>query len=250
VIRKATALATLCLSIPLALAPSAAAAETQCVGLLTGTHDNVVVPPGQTCTLAFSMVSGNVKAREDSRLSILGFNTIQGNVTALKDSQFNIEGVALIPGSTTIRGNVEGDKAEVAQLGNTGPIKVGGNVKVTEGEVDNPFAQDVFIEQTTVKTGNIKITKMKGDILVRRNNIVQKGDVQVVENRVPAARTFAIQNNTIAQDLQVFKTRGDGDKSVENNTGNGNLQCFENDQPFDGTPNNYPPGKEEGQCPQ
>jgi hypothetical protein len=248
--KKLTFGITLAVGIALALAPGAAAGETRCMGLLTGTFDNVVVPRNQTCILLNTMVTGNVKALEDSRLSILGLNTIQGDVTAQKDSQFNIEGVTAVPGSTTVRGNVIGDKAEVAQLGNTGPVTVRGNIKVTEGDTNNPFAQDVFIEQTTVNTGNIKIEKMKGDILVRRTTIVQKGNIQVVENRVPLTATFAIQNNLIAQDLQVFKTRGEGDKSVENNTGSGNLQCFENDPPFDGTPNNYPPGKEEGQCPQ
>ena len=43
-------LALLASALALVIAPNAAAAETQCVGFVTGTHDNVVVPPGQTCS--------------------------------------------------------------------------------------------------------------------------------------------------------------------------------------------------------
>jgi hypothetical protein len=52
--------------------PSAAtASDSTCVGLLTGTHDNVVVPPGAACTLVGATVEGNVKALERSTLFVI-----------------------------------------------------------------------------------------------------------------------------------------------------------------------------------
>jgi hypothetical protein len=58
-------------------------------GVLTGTFDNVVVPPGARCTLENSFVQGNVKALESSQLVIENSN---------------------------VRGNVVGDKADLVQV--------------------------------------------------------------------------------------------------------------------------------------
>ena len=44
----------------------------------------------------------------------------------------------------------------------------------------------------------------------------------------------------------MFKNRGPGPKTVQGNTVRGDLQCFENDEPFLGTPNVA--RKAEGQC--
>jgi hypothetical protein len=41
-------------------APWAAAEETTCVGVVTGVHDNVVVPENEHCTLQNATVLGNV----------------------------------------------------------------------------------------------------------------------------------------------------------------------------------------------
>src|SRR5687768_18568325 len=73
----------------LVLPSNAEADDTACVGALTGTFDNVIVPPGQVCHLTNSMVWGNVKALEGAQLRI---------------------------DHSHINGNVEGDKADIVQL--------------------------------------------------------------------------------------------------------------------------------------
>ena len=197
-------------------APPAVADDSRCAGLLTGPHDNVVVPPGATCVLNNAQVKGNVKALEDSQL-------------------FSISG-------TTVQGSVFGDKAEVVQFSNS---TVRGNIEIKEGEVNDQGLLDVFLQRTTVQEGNVKIEKMTGEVLVI-NNDVHKGNLQLFENLPAAPAGMRVLFNEVAQDLQVFKNRGPATKQVAGNTVGENLQCFENDPPFIGQSNVAK--KAEGQC--
>ncbi len=198
-------------------APPAMADDSRCVGVLTGPHDNVVVPPGAPCVLNNAQVKGNVKALENSRLlAILGNNTVQGSVY--------------------------GDKAEIVQFNNS---TVRGNIEIKEGEV-NDGGLDVNLTNTTVQEGNVKIEKMAGEVIVNRSP-VQKGNLQLFENlTVTGLLGIRVANNEVAQDLQFFKNRGPSPKVVAGNTVGENLQCFENDPPFIGQPNVAK--KAEGQC--
>jgi hypothetical protein len=197
------------------LAKPAWADDTLCVGTLTGPHDNVVVPPGATCTLLNAQVQGSVKALEDSELRG-GVNTVQGNVI--------------------------GDKAEVV-IFNASTVR--GNIEIKEGEDDNP-GRDVDIFNTTVQEGNIKVEKMTGDITVEESHVL-KGNIQIFENLI-SGTIFGLDiiRSDTAQDLQVFKNKGPEPKTVTGNTVGQNLQCFENDPPFEGGPNTAQ--KAEGQC--
>jgi hypothetical protein len=75
-------------------------------------------------------------------------------------------------------------------------------------------------------------------------NTLGKGNIKVEENRIDVY--MGVDQNQVGGNLQVFKKTGPGDKTVNGNTGRGDLQCFDNDPPFDGSGNNFP--KEEGQC--
>jgi hypothetical protein len=223
VLAMAMVLATALLAV--VLAKPAWADDTQCVGFLTGVHDNVVVPPGATCFLNNATVNGNVKALQDSRLFMTG---------------------------DTVFGNVEGDKAENVSVRNS---VVRQNILIKEGETPGPGFNDAIVCATTVQEGNIQVEKMAGEIVIGafqafcQPNIVEKGTIKVEDNLVVGGAFFGLQirQNQVAQNLQVFKNKGPGaPKVVQGNTVGQDLQCFENDQPFIGGPNAAQ--KAEGQC--
>jgi hypothetical protein len=188
--------------------------DTRCVGALTGTFDNVVVPRGATCTLTNSTVRGNVKALRDSRLFM--------------DNDF-------------VGGNVEGDQASAVQVVLS---LVEGNIKITEQH--DPIFISAFILLTDLPNGNIQIEKGRpplGDFFVAAS-VLDKGNIQVVENS--SDFTSLIQDNTVAQDVQVFKNT-EPLMFVNFNEIGGNLQCKENVGVFVGQPN-VVGGNAEDQC--
>jgi hypothetical protein len=205
--------------------------DFNCVGVFTGTFDNVVAPPGAFCYLFNATVRGNVKALQDAVLT-LDLNT-------------------------TVGGSVQGDKADVLQVRNN--ITIQGSIEMVEGG-PHPSFREVAICGTHLPNGSIKIIKMTGGLspfngidvsptafcaLPSPNN-VQKGNVQVEDNTIPAPAFLSITNNTVAQNLQVYKTRGSGVKTVMGNVVGESVQCFDNQPPFVGGPNTAP--KKEGQC--
>jgi hypothetical protein len=197
--------------------------DARCVGTLPpGVYQNVTVPEGQTCDLTNSTVRGNVKALENSKL-------------------FAADNIVL--------GNIEGDKAEVMDLRRN---TVGGNIDIKEGETNDP-EDDVQVFANILPNGDIKVEKMTGEIEVGVTripafaNIVPKGNIFVQENLpVAGPEGLEVSTNSVGENLQVFKNRGDAPKIVQNNTVGENLQCFENDPPFVGGPNIAQ--KAEGQC--
>jgi hypothetical protein len=219
-------------SLVLVFAPSAMADDSLCVGTLTGAHDNVVVPQGATCLLTGATVSGNVIALADSKLAV---------------------------DVSTVHGNVEGRRADSVVVANS---TVRENVNIFEGgpaagPVIGPFACTVgtnvceaAVLGSTV-TGNVHIEKVTGSIRVGSILIptlgrpFPNGNVQVYDNIVPAGDDLVVANNSVAQNIQVYKNRGPGNKSVTANNAD-QIQCFDNVAPFVGGPNGT--GKKEGQC--
>lgn len=210
-----------------AFASPAAADDTQCVGALTGTFDNVVVPENADCTLVGSIVRGNVKALRGSSLF----------------SSFN-----------QIAGNVEGDDPRwVGSLGD----RIGGNFDVTGATGPGmPFGGlmvNVFVCGTTLTNGNVAVEKSRNGTVavgspdpVCPGNEVARGNIFAQENLIPASELMFVDGNTVGGDLQVFKNRGNGAKSVMGNVVREDLQCKENDPPFVGGPNVA--AKAEDQC--
>lgn len=216
-----------------AQAQSSNQGETECVGLLTGVHENVVVPPGAFCFAVDAQVNGNVKALENSEVQFAGGNTIRGNVQGDK---------ALVVSLFFFPGSSPGGSANI----------IGGNL---EAKMSSPANNSgVFISCGTVLTqGNIQVEKLHAALIsiggptcegIGGGNTLHKGTIKVEDNVVEAE--MSIWQNRVAQNLQVFKNTGPGDKTVQFNRVAENLQCFENAEPFLGGPNFAQ--KREGQC--
>src|SRR5687768_15135977 len=99
--------AFMCATVMLVVPSVASAGDTECVGGLSGVHDNVIVPPGASCTLTGATVAGTVKAQQDAQL---------------------------FASDNVVAGNIIGDKAEVMDLRRN---TVGGSIDVKEGETDD-----------------------------------------------------------------------------------------------------------------
>jgi hypothetical protein len=207
----------------LVLAPAASANDTNCIGALTGFHDNVVVPEGATCTILNAQIKGSVKSLPGSTL--------------------------ILSGGTTVGGSIEADKPNNTQIFGVGNV-VRGNIQVKEG---GNGTQGVSVCGVTMPDGNIQIEKMFGGVFVGGagcaafggGNRLAKGGIKVEENFITATFGLQIGQNRVDQ-LQVFKNRGPGAKTVTNNTVRQNLQCKKNQAPFVGGPNTA--RHRQGQC--
>jgi hypothetical protein len=187
------------------------APDVECVGFFPpGTYGNVTVPPGAFCFLMNSVVHGNVKALQDSRL---------------------------LMNQDEVHGNVEGDKADQVQVFAS---TVGGSIVAKEAVASDAV---VFIERTQVRE-NIIVEKLAGPFLIVDASTTEVGNIQITENVVE--RLFFVRINNVAQNLQVFKNTGPAMKQVLGNIVSQSIQCFENDPPLLGGPNTAP--KKEGQC--
>jgi hypothetical protein len=196
-------------------APPAKADNTECTGVLPpGTYDNIVVPKGETCFLSNSIVRGNVRALENSRLEA-------------RDN--------------TILGNVMGNKADVVDLQSANP----GVPDIVEGNIHIKQGNDLaLVCGQTLPSGNIHIEKFGpeaegvgvGDdefcpgVVGGGGNILEKGNVQVKDNTV--AGNLGVDQNQVDGNVLVYKNSGPGNKTVAFNTVTKNLQCKDNDPPF------------------
>src|SRR5688572_23035711 len=207
------------------VATPVAANDTMCTGSLAGTHDNVVVPQGATCTFTGVTILGNLKV------------FTQGAVWAT-DSE--------------IRGNIEATKARYVWLDGN---EVGGRIWVKETG-PAPDALPVWFCRNDV-AGNIQIEKLTASFAITLGpgsgcpgvgggNTVG-GNLILLENFIgPTISGLNVQINTVQGNLQFFKNTGPGPKHVHANTIQGDLQCFDNAPPMSGTGNFA--RKAEGQC--
>ena len=77
-------------------------------------------------------------------------------------------------------------------------------------------------------------------------NTVRNGHSLDVEDNFTDVE-FVVRGNMFeGGDLRVEDNSGASDKFVQNNTGGDELECFDNETPFTGTPNGFT--TEEGQC--
>lgn len=243
--------------------------DQPCVGVLPpGTYQNVFVPAGATCTLNNSVLTGNLRALEGSRLNA-SFNTIAGNVEGLRAARLDLR-------FGTVGGNVEikegaGDPTTSLDYlvfmvtldeGNVHAIKnSGGHVFVDlnllrRGNINvednsNLVRLDVF--NNRLDAGNVHAVKNSGDSLFVQSNLLRRGNIKVEDNsNVTRLQVFSntLNDPTLGTggNLQVFKNTGTSNKFVQANTVRQNVQCKENTPPFFGTPNTTIEGKLEGQC--
>jgi hypothetical protein len=153
---------------PVAMAGSGGSGnDTQCVGVLVGTFDNVVVAPGTDCTLLNSIVTGSVK-----NFGSLGVNhsTVRGNV----DGEPGNDHTAVFNGSTVF--------GSVQIKGATSPGVFGSGVFASTVHGDFQYEEnrgrlDLFF--STIR-GNVKSEKNTGGGTISGNTI--GGNVECKEN--------------------------------------------------------------------
>lgn len=116
-----------------------------------------------------------------------------------------------------IGGNLQGDKAEVVQS-ISGTVRR--NITIKEGETADPDAIDALVCGTAIPESNVQIEKMTGDILIGafsgvcNYSQVNAGNIKVGENRITEEFGMRIDDNVVAQDLQVFKPRRAGRRTA------------------------------------
>jgi hypothetical protein len=228
---KAASLVCGVVSLLLVGAASAGPRDTPCVGILAGgVFDNVVVPPGERCTLSNTVVEGDVKARENSQL-VIENSTIGGNVKGDRADLVQVH-------FSVVRGNIDVKKGGPALA----PFPVG-TLFCGRLEVDGCEA---VVFATTVQNGHIKIEQMVGDVIITGSQVTKR-DVRVKDNLLATSAEFMlIESNEIAGHLEVIKNTGSGPKSVHFNAVGERIGCLQNGIPFAGGPNVAL--KSEGQC--
>jgi hypothetical protein len=238
----------------LAGAPPAIAATTECTGVLTGTHDNVVVPSGQDCEMLGATVTGNVLVRQDASLRASA-SQIAGNVLGLDSSWVCLQFGSELGGNFHVRG---GDP--MTTTGFDIGVEVQGNALVTEN------AGLTFIDAAQVG-GKIEVRKNTGTLEIEHNTV--GGHVRIDENDVPPTYTggpatpgpggcgvptsfilgvggmSAFNNQLPDSNMFVLKNDGPGSKQVVANSVD-HLRCMGNSPPFVGGPNVAEDA--EGQC--
>lgn len=156
------------------IATPASAGDTSCVGVLTGSFDNVIVPPGADCTLLNSFVDGSVK-----NFGALGVNRsiVRGNVEGEPGNHHTaVFNFSFVRGNVTIKG------ATNAAFGSgVFASTVGGDVEYVES-MGNRL--DLFF--STIG-GNVKSEKNFGGGFIVSNTI--NGNLECKENTPPHSNT-------------------------------------------------------------
>ena len=167
--KKAMALTVLVLAGGLIAPLNAVAGDTVCVGVITGAHDNVVVPPGATCIIGAATIKGNVKVF--GRLDVLPPTTIGGSI----DGEPGHIRVALFGTGVVVGGNVQLKGGSVI-AGYTPGTQIGGDFQY-EGNTGSLSATGGNIR------GNLKAEKNTGGGAIVSNNI--GGNLECKENVPP-----------------------------------------------------------------
>lgn len=79
------------------------AEDTQCSGVLTGSHDNVIVPQSAVCSLRNAKLNGSVYVSQGGGLTISGRTYINGNVISEDGGAY----VRIVGPSVVVGGNVQ-----------------------------------------------------------------------------------------------------------------------------------------------
>lgn len=238
----------------LAGAPPAIAESTECTGLLTGTHDNVVVPSGAHCEMAGAIVTGNVLVHADASLRASS-SQISGNVIGLDSSWVCLQFASQLGGNFHVKGGDVG-----TTTGFDAGVEVQGNALVTDN------AGLTFIDAAQVG-GKVGVRKNTGTLEIEFNTV--GSNVRIAKNIVPATYTggpatpgpggcglptsfilsaggmSAIVNDVSDSNMWVLNNSGPGNKQVVGNIVD-NLRCMGNSLPFVGGPNVAEDA--EGQC--
>jgi hypothetical protein len=134
-------------AIALALFTSPASAQpTTCTGVLTGTHDSIVVPSGADCTLVSAQVKGNVQVMPGGSLLTTGVpsTTIGGNVHGIHPKSVFMQFATQVGGNFNVHGGDAGTTSGFdigAVIGGNATIE--GNARKTFVDVPQSFASSM-----------------------------------------------------------------------------------------------------------
>jgi hypothetical protein len=219
----------------LASAAPAQASDTICTFLATGTHDNVVVPPGEACLIEAAYIRGNIICREASTCFIgtpvpvivggsiscaggascfMFDSTVHGNVKCEGCDVLDLFGSA-VGGDVQSKSSAAGSRIDTMEIG--GDVQFEGTGQFLD-VLNSNVGGDVQVGKSLI---TMLPTVLLGGMHLDNNQIA--GNVQVVET---TASEHEIADNRVGRDLQFFKNRGPSD--ISDNTIAGNLQCKEN----------------------
>ena len=217
----------------LALVPAipAGAADTECTGVLTGSHDNVVVPENAVCQLNGAQVSGNVKVLNGGALHVGGGTTVQGNVDADQPLWVSIESGNTFNGNIQVKGVTSGPPSGAPFNGPRNRIcssTVRGSVEILESASAADWSLGVGESCAgtglLIQAGSLKVEKNRGDMDIQQVTVGGSpttpgpgGSLQANSNE-----SVNLLSNVIRQNLQC-KDNG----SV---TGEGNVARRKQDQ--------------------
>ena len=137
-------------------------------------------------------------------------STVNGNVLAR-------EGSRLYVSDTRVAGNIDGVEARVVQVKGG---SLGGSIQIADGSSAGELGAAVY-----------------------GGTVLTQGNIKVEENSIGSS--LEVAGNYVAQNIQVFKNRGTGQKSVRDNRVLQIVQCKENTAPFVGGPNDAAEAEEQ-----
>ena len=149
--------------------------------------------------------------------------TVMGNI--------NIQpGGEIISLSSIIDGNIQGDGVSRVGLFES---QVGGSLQLTEVGI-------VTINASRFN-GSIQLKSINDGLLIV--DTTTEGDIQIEESKINFLRLIG---NMTGGNIKVMKNRVSNAFDLNNNTGHGNLECFDNRPKPDGANNQFDDKK--GQC--
>jgi hypothetical protein len=155
------------------LAGVAGAADTQCVGAISGPHDNVVVPRGATCVISNAQIKGSIKVYGNLDM-FAPRSTVGGNI----DGEPGHGYVRLWSGSALVQGNVQikGSTSGIA-AGFEPNQEIRGNFQWEENN-------NRLVAQASIIGGNVKAEKNTGGGFIGPGNNIGN-NVECKENTPP-----------------------------------------------------------------
>jgi hypothetical protein len=185
---------------PDALAPSlqtSGAATSECTDLIYGaTLQDVVVPAGASCILAYS--------------------TVSGNLTVMK-------GGSIYSVANQIAGKAEFDNPASVELVDD---VIAGTLSIDGDRRDDGNAPYYVLSHVTVTKGDIVITGNAGVFVSLRGDWVLDGSIRVQTN---VDSFLSIIGNEASQDIHVVGNTGAGSNVVRTNTAGGTIRCDGNE---------------------
>jgi hypothetical protein len=235
-----------CLAALAVVTPAAQAGDTPCLGPMTGTFDNVVVPNGGNCSLTGSTVNGNVKVLAGGGLQI-NRSTVWGNVEGEEGHRYF--GISAM---SEIRGNViaKGTTGSVAAFGNHNYLcntHVRGDVQIEMSSASSPWSIGALIQcaRGNQIDGNLNAFKNRAQLRIERNILplgptllmgvgLIRGNIHFEDN-TSTTGPHTISQNNVHENVQVFKNRGG--VTISANIIGEDLQCKDNMPPATATAN-------------